>query len=142
MAQSPERARAWYEANRARLNLMKRARYEANREKVLGQQRDFAKKNPDVVKKRQRASYLKRNYGMSMPAYEKMLDEQGHACLLCKSLSPFRKDGFFVVDHCHLYGTVRGLLCQHCNTGLGHFKDSPAVLRAAAEYLENNTCQS
>jgi len=39
-------------------------------------------------------------------------------------------------DHPHGTDIFRGWLCQHCNWGLGHFLDSPALLRAAADYLE------
>lgn len=42
------------------------------------------------------------------------------------------------VDHDHETNLVRGLLCQPCNTGLGNFKDSAAIIRKAVLYLANH----
>lgn len=40
------------------------------------------------------------------------------------------------IDHDHVSGYSRGLLCGRCNRGLGMFKDSPNLLAKAANYLE------
>lgn len=50
-------------------------------------------------------------------------------CVICGSKEKL------VVDHNHISGEVRGLLCNHCNRGLGHFKDDPMLLEFAAQYL-------
>lgn len=77
-------------------------------------------------------------YGVTEVQYQAMLDEQGHACAICGETdwAGGRHAGSPHVDHDHDTGAVRGLLCGSCNTGLGQFKDDPARLRAAVEYLE------
>jgi len=42
-----------------------------------------------------------------------------------------------VVDHNHNTNKVRGLLCNHCNRGLGHFRDNTETLLKAIDYLNN-----
>lgn len=54
-------------------------------------------------------------------------------CPICTALTDDA-----VGDHCHNTGVPREFICRSCNAGLGMFKDSPAALRAAAEYLERH----
>ena len=41
------------------------------------------------------------------------------------------------IDHDHLTGIFRGMLCSKCNVGLGHFDDNPIILKSAIEYLSS-----
>jgi hypothetical protein len=72
-----------------------------------------------------------RTYGLSEAEYANMLDAHDGLCAICKD--PF--DEVPYIDHCHKSDRVRGLLCRNCNFGVGFFRDSPELLRAAATYL-------
>jgi hypothetical protein len=75
-----------------------------------------------------------RNHGIDNVTYDALLETQGGACAIC--LRPERVWNSLSVDHDHASGAIRGLLCHSCNVSLGHFGDSPDLLRRAAEYLE------
>lgn len=68
-------------------------------------------------------------YGISPDDYRSLLEKQNGFCAICSKAKEL------VIDHCHCTGVVRGLLCQKCNLGLGHFEDSTERLKAAAKYL-------
>jgi len=44
-----------------------------------------------------------------------------------------------VMDHNHKNGKFRGMLCNHCNRGLGNFKDNIQNLEKAILYLKNRS---
>ena len=74
---------------------------------------------------------------------EELLEEQNNRCAICniefKDMNS-EESGLTVnsicVDHNHTTNKYRGLLCSHCNLGLGHFKDSPALLEKAMKYVQ------
>lgn len=80
---------------------------------------------------------LKR-YGLSTSRYQYLLTRQENACAICKR--PQAGSDALLVDHNHETGQVRGLLCGPCNTALGLFQDSPDVIDAALQYLEERGC--
>ena len=61
---------------------------------------------------------------------------QNGMCAICFSDLKLLPERYKHVDHNHTTGKVRGWLCHRCNLGLGKFKDDPALLRAALNYLD------
>lgn len=67
--------------------------------------------------------------------YAKLLVEQNNCCAIC-GIEATELKRELSVDHNHETHKIRGLLCGHCNIGLGNFKDSTTLLSIAIEYLE------
>jgi hypothetical protein len=83
-----------------------------------------------------RTKWLTTKYGINADEYDVMFAEQDGKCAICGTEQAAGRYGVFHVDHCHKTGRLRGLLCSSCNHGLGQFRDDPAVMRLAAEYVE------
>lgn len=60
-------------------------------------------------------------------------ERQECCCAICKSEITLVDSA---IDHNHLTGEFRGVLCKQCNRALGMFKDSKVVLKNALDYLE------
>jgi len=75
-----------------------------------------------------------RNYGVSRKEFDKRIADQNNKCEICKL--PFVPEKTPHVDHCHTTNKVRGLLCNHCNRGLGGFRDSIQIMQSAQEYIK------
>lgn len=91
------------------------------------------KTNPKLTKHRHKVNDLKRYYGLSYQEYESMLLQQKGCCAICKLSSKL------VVDHSHLTGQVRKLLCNRCNLVLGSVKEDVALLKDMIEYLQHTS---
>lgn len=95
---------------------------------------------------------LRREYGITLADYDVMVKAQDGLCAICGKPptitlgreSP-RREGRrqgrprrpqLVVDHDHETGKIRGLLCVHCNRGIGFLGDDLTTVKAAASYLE------
>lgn len=90
------------------------------------------------TKRYKRTTNLKRLYGLSIEGFEAMREAQSNLCLICScEMEHTAKAGMnnIHIDHDHVSGEVRGLLCGTCNNGLGCFKDNPDLLVSAAAYL-------
>ncbi len=86
---------------------------------------------------RKRELHLRRKYDISLEEYDQMLELQGGKCALCPATTPGGKHNNenWCVDHDHVTGKVRELLCNDCNLVLGIIKDSPEHLGRMITYI-------
>lgn len=81
-----------------------------------------------------RASKLRTHYNLTPEDYEAMFLEQGGRCAICGKHQD-DIDHPLAVDHDHVSGKVRGLICSSCNHILGRAGDNVSILLAAIDYL-------
>jgi hypothetical protein len=75
-----------------------------------------------------------KDYGLTVADYDRMLAAQRGRCAICRSQTP-KGPGRWHIDHDHVTGQVRGLLCNNCNRGIGFLEDDPEVIKRAAAYV-------
>ena len=117
-------SRRWYHAS------------EENRRSASDKANEWAKRNRERASLNAFKRSLLENYGLSYAEYERMFNEQGGLCKICKEPST-RKSGRLDVDHCHETGQIRGLLCSPCNTAIGLLRENSELFAAALQYLED-----
>ena len=151
--------KAWAAKNKAKINEYKKQWRQKNAEKRLKWGADWRAKNRGTIRAQHkkyrlkvgsnylriknaqsrarhpgpsRHRHLQKRYGLSLAQYEMKLAEQGGVCAVCGAAPEKAR---LAVDHDHATGGVRDLLCFHCNTALGHARDSLGVILAMASYL-------
>ena len=107
-----------------------RARKAKTKERDAVKQREWKLANRERV----RTHALMRLYGITEAEFQALENSQDGKCKICGEVPNHRLQ----VDHCHSTGKIRGLLCLHCNTAIGHFNHDPATILAAINYLEKN----
>lgn len=108
--------------------------YEENKERITAQHKKWYEKHRDQLLIWKKEYSLKNKYGLDFRTYFELIESQNYECAICKTeIKDPRKRA---IDHCHTSGTIRGILCQQCNKGLGHFGDDPKRLLRAAKYLQ------
>jgi len=81
--------------------------------------------------------YRLQKFGMTNDDYWKLLESQDFKCASCGGDN---EDGKLLsVDHDHLTGKVRGLLCHRCNITLGTMRDDLEKLKGLVRYLYRNS---
>lgn len=138
------------EAYKASYDKQNRVRYERDKEDGFARQREYRERNAEAVRERMREwakknreylnsyarrNYLKQKYGITPEERDAMFQLQGSCCACCGGTDAGNKSGW-VVDHCHVGGGIRGILCHHCNVALGNVRDNIEHLRSLISYLE------
>jgi hypothetical protein len=83
-------------------------------------------------------SYVERTYGPGAgEAFDALMEWQGGRCYICREMPRSLR---LAVDHNHVTGEVRGLLCagqeQGCNWNFRKALNDPALARRVARYAE------
>jgi len=86
-------------------------------------------------REKNRKNSLKQLYGMSVERYDELRKEQNYSCGICKIHESKAIRGKLYVDHNHITGENRGLLCSKCNSALGFFLDSPEIMKRAIDFI-------
>lgn len=94
----------------------------------------FSERGIAIRKQKQRNRTLRLKYGVTEEWFEAQFKKQKGLCAICKDDIRSNGDAPLTVDHCHVTGTVRELLCRRCNFGLGAFADNPIWLHDAWQY--------
>lgn len=129
----------WREENREQVNANERRR----RKEIPEKYKEWSKNQRDRLGKLWSLRESVRLRNISVDDYNKMHEEQNGLCAICQkeNTQKSRKEGDIcrlAIDHCHITGHVRALLCGSCNKGLGHFKDDIDLLLTAVTYLESH----
>jgi len=129
------------ECHRERNGKWMNDRRAANRDHFLGIERAYKarikeKLGEHIIHKRSKSYNLFHKYGIHLDDYERMLSEQNGVCAICSSppVSSKRNKGYLDVDHDHVSGVIRGLICHPCNQGMIAVDRIPDWLEKAANY--------
>jgi hypothetical protein len=103
-------------------------------------QREWRARNIEKTRRQVYKDHISRTYGISLEEYDRRFEAQGGLCAICGQEEPSRnRDGtrrHLTIDHDHLSGQIRKLLCSLCNRGLGGFRDDPALVERGIAYLK------
>lgn len=90
-----------------------------------------AELHQECIADHQKNVRYKREYGITLQEYNDLALFQEHRCAICSERPADRLH----VDHDHVFGHVRGLLCGDCNRAVGLLRDDTYRVKSAHEYL-------
>lgn len=127
--------------------ITKEDKAERRRLKKIETSKQFRQNNPNYLRQwrasnpeKQRLIWQRANYakfGLTPEQLQIEIERRFNRCDICLK-TPIDNGSRRALHVDHKHGTkksFRGLLCGHCNTGLGAFFDNPILLARAIQYL-------
>lgn len=81
-------------------------------------------------------AHYQKTYGITIEEYEAILKKQGGVCAACSEFNVASNKTRMPLDHCHVTGKIRGILCNRCNRGLGLLGEDINRLSGLIRYLK------
>lgn len=110
--------------------------YRLNNPEKMKIQYEKRRKNPEEKLRNIDRCLRNSPHGVGLDRKKRLLEAQKNQCFICdyefKSITEAK------VDHDHISGMIRGILCNKCNSILGYAKDNINILQGAIDYLDNS----
>ncbi len=124
---------------RDKVNATLKEKRQANLEKYREYERTKYHRNKEKASAGERG----RKFNITLEQYQKMLDEQQNRCAICNNYETRRLPGSnecaqLCIDHNHVTGKIRKLLCHKCNVFIGMANESIYLLQSAIAYLNKH----
>jgi hypothetical protein len=149
---------AWAKRNPERIAAIKRRYNETHREENAAYNKTRKMQNSEHVREMKR-NWAKNNHARAMmqrvrvrlkalgvpeevvrmataDQYQRIFTDQHGGCAICGAHHGNTVATRLCIDHNHVTGELRGLLCRRCNTAIGYFGDSSAIIKHVIAYLK------
>jgi len=113
-------------------NIRSRKNWHKYKEKDNKRKREYHRKHPEQARSR----HLHCRYGITLDDYNNIFKEQNGRCAICGRHQMELKNKLYI-DHNHVTGAIRGLLCSKCNSVIGLVFEDVNILKEVICYLKN-----
>lgn len=126
--------KTYYQKNKERIDKANRKSYLKHKDKRIAYQNQWQRENPE---KRQASldRFRAKTFNISYEYLIGLYEQQKSCCGICK-IHETKKRIKLCIDHDHITGKIRGLLCDECNKAIGLLGDSLEIITNAKNYLE------
>ena len=121
----------WYEKYKEEIKRKARIRYHQTKMIDKPRRQSYYEANKETLKEQNHLNRVRRKFGLTPEQYQQKIEDHSGRCAICGNVPDKR----LCVDHNHITGQIRGLLCSKCNTAIALLKENVDILNAAQEYL-------